>query len=394
VKGKVMYMRLLRKPISYGLLLCIFLLGIPWVLSGCSNSVSHHDAEFAKQSTEKIAKQSDLALKGTLIIDCAGRKVEIPANPARIAALDSFAGEALVMIGAGDKMVAAPNGVKIDRLLEQIYPGLANVGVPMSNATINAESLMELKPALIILKDAMYTNEGECNKIEKLGIPYLVVGYKNMEDQIYAIKMIGDAVGGRAKEKAYAINDYYRDTIKMAQNISKNIPEDKRYRVYHSINEIVRTDGLDTLGYDWVSCVGAVNVSAQGNLNFVENDYFASMEQIFVWDPDIVICNEASTVSYLLEDPKWAGLRAVYQHHVYNIPVGATRWGQRGSLETFFAILWLGTTIYPEYYQGIDLKKEVCSFYKDYLGIELDDATYQLILKGDGIRGKSLNAGK
>jgi iron complex transport system substrate-binding protein len=300
----------------------------------------------------------------------------------------------MVMIGAGDKMVAAPNGVKMDRLLEKMDPGLPNVGVPMAGATINAESLMTLKPDLILLKGAMYDNEGERAKIDKLGVPYLVVRYKNMKEQMNAIQMIGDAVGGKGKEKAYVINDYYRNTIKIAQSISKKIPKERRFRVYHSINEVVRTDGRDTLGYDWITCAGAEDVSAKGNLNFVDDDYFASMEQIFAWDPDIVICNEASTKAYLFEDPKWKGLRAVYQKRVYNIPVGATRWGQRGSLETFFAILWLGKTIYPEYYQDIDLKKEVFSFYKDCLGIELDTSTYQLILEGDGIRGKSLNAGQ
>ena len=253
---------------------------------------------------------------------------------------------------------------------------------------------MAIKPDLIFLKGSHYANKGEIEKIEKLEIPYLVVNYKNMEEQIYALQMIGEALGGKEKKKAEDINNYYRNVIKTAHEISKNIPEEKRLTVYHSINEIVRTDGRDTLGYDWITCVGAVNVSANSDLIFAENDYFASMEQIFTWDPDIVICNEASTQEYLLEDPKWSGLRAVYEKRVYNIPVGATRWGQRGSLETFLAILWLGTTIYPEYYGEIDLKKEVFSFYKDYLELELDDETYDKILQGVGIRVSSHNTAK
>lgn len=377
-------MRLLKKTICWGLIFCIFLGNILF-LAGCSGSVPRANAD--------KTIQSDLDDKGT-ITDCAGRKVKVPENPARVAALDSFAGETMVMIGAGEKMVAAPNGVIMDSLLQKIDPDLKKVGVPMSDATINAESLMALKPDLILLKEAMYANASEVEKIDKLGIPYLVVSYHNMDEQMYAIKMIGDALGGKYQEKASAINGYYANTIKMAQDISKNIPVEKRIRVYHSINEIVRTDGMDTLGYDWVTCVGATDVSTEGKLQFAEEDYFASMEQIFTWDPDIVICNEASTMQYLLEDPKWTGLRAVRTKQVYNIPVAATRWGQRGSLETFFAILWLGKTIYPDYYKSIDLKKEVFSFYQDYLGLKLDDATYQQILQGDGIRGKSLNAGK
>lgn len=335
------------------------------------------------------------AQKGyTWIRDCVGRNVEVPKKPKRVAALDSFAGEAMVMIGAGERMVAAPNGVKSDHLLKLIYPGLDEVGVPLSGGTINGESLLSLQPDLILLKGAMHTTGGEGEKLEKLRIPYLVVDYTNMEEQQAALQMIGDALGDEAKERAAAINGYYAGVIRLATKLSNQIPEEKRCRVYHAINEITRTDGPDSLGYDWITCAGARCVSA-GESKYLEGtDYVASAEQIFAWDPDVVICNEESTARYVRQTEKWAGLRAVRENQVYNIPVGATRWGQRGSLETFFAILWLGQTVYPQYYSGVDLKQEVFSFYKTYLGIELDDEIYAMMLAGDGIRGKSLGGGR
>lgn len=77
------------------------------------------------------------------------------------------------------------------------------------------------------------------------------------------------------------------------------------------------------------------------------------------------------------------------EKQIYNIPVGATRWGQRGSLETFFAMIWLGVTIYPEYYADFDLKKEVTQFYDEILGLKIDDGTYDKMLSGSGIRNAS-----
>lgn len=382
VKFSKNFSRIISITLIIGLLLC---------LTNCSHQEQASKGSLSKQKTETTIQL--VAKPGHKIIkDCEGRSVEIPDRPLRVAALDSFAGEAMVMIGAGEKMVAAPNGVKMDSLLQKIYPNIQSVGVPMSGGTINAESLMNLKPDLILLKGAMYLNKGEVSKINKIGIPFLVINYTNMEEQVYALQIIGDAIGGEAQQKATSINDYYKGVIKMANKISQKIPKEKRYRVYHSINEITRTDGIDTIGYDWITCVGAIDVSAKENLLSEDSDYFASMEQIFAWDPDIVVCNEAGTVRYLMGEDKWAGLRAVREKRVYNIPVGATRWGQRGSLETFFAILWLGTTIYPEYYGDVDLKKEVLSFYKNYLGLNLDDETYNLILSGDGIRTKSFHS--
>ena len=137
--------------------------------------------------------------------------------------------------------------------------------------------------------------------------------------------------------------------------------------------------------------MGADNVSARHaeSLKQADDDYAAGLEQIFVWDPDVMICNEASTKDYLLTDSKWQGLRAVKEGEVYNIPVGATRWGQRGSLETFFAMIWLGVTIYPEYYAGFDLRQEVTDFYRDQLGLEVDDETWRKMTAGTGIRDAS-----
>ncbi|MFV0441203.1 MAG: hypothetical protein ACK5LV_07935 [Lachnospirales bacterium] len=79
----------------------------------------------------------------------------------------------------------------------------------------------------------------------------------------------------------------------------------------------------------------------------------------------------------------------VHNKDVYNIPIAATRWGKEGSFETYFAMLWLGTTVYPEYYKDVNLKDEALSFYNDIIGIEIDDQTYELILAGEGIRKSS-----
>ena len=348
-----------------------------------------YSADFSEDSIpDPMAGSSE----GMLTIrDCAGRETEIPEDPERIAVLDSFAGEAAVMIGAGERMVTCPNGVKSDSLLCEICPSLKDVSVVMSGGSFNAEALLTLSPDVIIIKEGILSSEEEKAKLDKLGIPYLVSAYGNMAEQMYAIRMIGAAAGGQYRENAEKIIAYYCDVIRRVCVAAEKIPEAERKTVYHSINEAVRTDGENSLGNDWISCAGAENVSAQHteSLQADGGDYYAGIEQIFVWDPDVVICNEAETKKYLLSDGKWSGLRAVKEKQIYNIPVGATRWGQRGSLETFFAMIWLGVTIYPEYYADFDLKKEVTQFYDEILGLKIDDGTYDKMLSGSGIRNAS-----
>lgn len=342
-----------------------------------------------------LSKDEKNAVQATkTMIDCVGRKVKIPAQINRVAALDSYSGEALVILGAGAKMVGTPNGVQRDKLLLQIYPKLSQVAVPMSGGTINTETLLSLKPDVILLKSDLYLNDGEVDKLNKLQIPFLVIKYTTMKEQIYALDMIGKTLGGESENKAKDINKYYEHVIDLTAERAKKIPKEKKIRAYHSINEAIRTDGKDSLGADWTKNIGLINVSVGENLKAEGTNYYCSMEQIFNWNPDIIICNDAITMKYLLSNPKWAGLKAVYENKVYNIPVGATRWGQQGSLETFLAMLWAGTTLYPDYYKDINLHDEVFDFYQKYLGITLDEETYQMILSGDGIRTSGQNAGK
>ena len=135
-----------------------------------------------------------------------------------------------------------------------------------------------------------------------------------------------------------------------------------------------------------MSRVGAIDVSAGEAGNSDRGDYTATLEQVFVWDPDFVVCNEVNTVDYLLTDSKWVGLRAVMEGRVHNIPIGAGRWGQRGSLETWWAMIWLGKLVYPEYYADFDLRAEVTAFYGDVLGVEVTDELWADILAGRDLR--------
>lgn len=329
------------------------------------------------------------------VIDSLNREVEIPAEPERIAVLDSFAGEAAVMTGAGERMVTCPNGVKSDSLLCRIAPHLNDIEAVMSGGSFNAESLLALSPDVIMIKESLYSADDERAKLEKLQIPYIVVGYDNMAEQIYALKLVGAAEGSECREKAEKIADYYCDVIKRVSADAAKIPDNQMIRVYHSINEAVRTDGENSLGNDWISCVGAEDVSAAYTDSMQADgvDFCAGLEQIFDWDPDVMICNEASTKDYLLSDSKWTGLRAIREKNVYNIPVGATRWGQRGSVETFFAMIWLGQTIYPDYYSDFDLQAEVTQFYSEMFEIDVDNDLYEMMLSGSGIRNASQNGG-
>ncbi len=326
------------------------------------------------------------------VTDYAGRSVEVPVNPQRVAALDSFTGELAVMAGAGEHLVAVPNGVKSDVLLQGLYSGLEEVAAPMSSGAINMEELLACNPQVVLVKEEVYSAAGQAQQLDKSGLPYVVVGYQSIDEQIEAIKLVAQILGGNAQTAAESIASYYRSVVDECTQRAAQLSESERVCVYHAVNALVATDGNASLGRDWIETVGCIDVSAQG-LDQSATDYTTTLEQIYAWDPDVIVCNSASSTEYLLSKDNCAGLRAVKSGACHTIPVGATRWGQPGSAETYLGMLWLGCTVYPELYAGVDLQERVTQYYKEYLGIEVTDDLYQQMLSGEGLRQQSKQAG-
>lgn len=329
--------------------------------------------------------QTTTARDTITVTDSIGRKVAIPAKVERIACLYAFTGHVVTMLGKSADIVAVVDGLKRDVLLTEISPGIKNALVPSSEGTINIEELLRARPDLVFISGDMAKNEGEVEKLRKSKLPYLVVDYRNIKEQEYAIQMIGQAVGAEDKAKKY--NDYYQASIERVQAQVKDIPLGERVRVYHSVNEATRTDVKDTLPADWIQEAGAFNVSVNDRLKVLDgNKYFASLEQILLWNPQVILVNEAGVADYILGNSQWAEIAAVKNRKVFQMPNGISRWGHPGSLETPLAILWTAKTLYPDRFSNLDMAKEAQSFYNEFFNDPLTDEVVAQVLSGKGMR--------
>ena len=318
------------------------------------------------------------------ITDCAGRQVEIPAKVERVACLCPDAAYTLAMFGQGDKMVAVVDGIKRDIILNDMYPTIKDLPVPKSSGVINIEELIGTRPDVVFVKRDISGSEAETEKLEKVKIPFLVVDYNSIEEQLYAAEMIGQVIG--ENEKAQQYKEYYQACIKRVQDQIQDIDPQQRVRVYHSINEATRTDVAGSLSGDWLEAAGAYNVSAQEKLKLLEGKYYAGLEQILLWDPEVILVNETGVDEYILTNTQWASLQAVKNNKIYKLPSGISRWGHPSSPETPLAILWTAKTLYPDRFNDLDMAEECRNFYKEFFGLELSDEVIQSVLYGDGMR--------
>lgn len=360
---------MIKKIQTYGLIVAML-----FFVAGCSLGEGKNTSD----------PKGDANAQPIIVIDSVGREITIPAEWDAVATLDPFAGQCVIMYGHGDKMPATINGVKRDLLLQEISPSLAQAVVVKDSGAMNAEAVLSMGIDFILVKSDMYLNDGEKDKLDKTGIPYIVIDYRTIEEQMEAFLLIGRALG--EEEEAQEMVDWYKDSIKRAKEVASAVPEALKPKLYHSVNEALRTDVMGSLEAEWIGITGVKNVSLEDNLFLNEGKTYTNLEQVYTWNPDLIICNESGIDDVIRTDPQWAGLRAVQEDRVYQIPIGVSRWGHPSSTETSLGILWLTNLLYPDYFEDFNMKQEMFDYYKTFYDYEISDEMLDKILSGDGIR--------
>jgi iron complex transport system substrate-binding protein len=319
-----------------------------------------------------------------VIVDQFDREVNIPLKVDRIATLFAITGHVTVMLGEGEKIVAVNNGLKRDVLLNEICPSIQNAATPKNSGNINIEELVQAEPDVVILDSEDALNSRETDKLDTFGIPYFVVDFNTIEEQQEMILMMGDILG--KEERAQVFVDNYNYILQNIKERTKDIPDDEKIRVYHSVNEAHRTDPEESIPTEWIELIGAKIVTKESKLEFLDNRYFASMEQILSWNPDVILVNEDGVDQYIVENEKWRAISAVKSEQVYLLPNGISRWGHPNSLEIPLGALWTAEKLYPERFEDVDIKTIVIDFYKEYFDLELEDEVLDQLLTGKDMR--------
>lgn len=350
------------------MILTVFMI-IICILTGCSD-------------TEKFIK--DDSIETVIVTDCIGRNVEIPTEIHKVGCLYAVSGHVVTMLGDGDKIVAVNGGLQRDKLLCEMNPAISDAVVPKISGEINIEELAKVKPDVVFVDKAVDDNDKLSKMFKKFEIPYLVVDFNTIEEQQYMVRMIGEVLGREEKAKKY--NDLYEKLVQVAADRVKDIPFEDRITVYHSVNEATRTDAPDTLPAYWIDKAGAINISVNEKLNLIDSKYYASLEQILLWNTDVILVNEDGVDEYILEKDQWKTLDAVKNNRVFKLPNGVSRWGHPTSIETPLAVVWTAKKIYPELFEDINIEEITKNFYWDIFGYELDDETVDEILIGKNMR--------
>ncbi len=142
-------------------------------------------------------------------------------------------------------------------------------------------------------------------------------------------------------------------------------------------------DGLETglAGSQVMAAIdqaGVINVG--GRLGTSELTR-VTREQIFQWDPAVIIAQQPSFYNALLRSPAWRGLAAVAKKRVYLAPSDPFGWiDDPAGVNRIIGLAWLSSLCYPAVYQE-DLRASVRDFYDKFYRVKLTDPQLEALVR-------------
>ncbi|WP_321419278.1 ABC transporter substrate-binding protein [uncultured Desulfobacter sp.] len=315
--------------------------------------------------------QAQTSAAWRIVIDCKGNQVKIPLEVKRVCANGALA-QMVLMLGAGDHMVATGRFVATNPMVLKIFPEIKNVpviyGAPGGKSEIQLETLVRANPDVLF---------GRRDQVLSLGIPCPAVSLLNFEDIKYTVRMIGDVLGGGYQAKSIAFCEYYDAMIEKIRSRTADISKNERPRVYYAGGEEgLNTEGRNTISYSWITAGGGINVAAEHG---VEGSRKVTIESIIKWNPDIIISNSYNGKQTVANSEQWKDIRAVVDGRVYQAPRGVYLWSVRSG-EGVLQVPWAAKHIHPELFTDLNIQNEVRQFYARFYGYDITEGEIEEIL--------------
>ncbi|MEG1584428.1 MAG: ABC transporter substrate-binding protein, partial [Anaerovorax sp.] len=280
---------------------------------------------FAGCAAEKSEELKPVATQ--TVTDSIGREVELPGDIQKLAPAGSLA--QIVLYGlAPDRMVGWTTKPTEDmaKYFDEKYINLPTFGTFYGkNADLNIEALIAAAPQVVIdIGEAKGDMKADLDALqEQLGIPVIFVEAK-LNSMGEAYRTLGDILN--LPEEAKALADYCDGTVSQIKEGLEAIPADQRVSIYYGEGETgLMTNPKGSFHAEVIDLIGGVNV-ADIPITSGAGGNEISMEQLLLWDPDVIIFGPDSVYGKVGADPMWRDVAAVQQGTYYEIPAEPFNW--------------------------------------------------------------------
>ena len=353
-------------------------------LSACSSNDGAASTDTTPATEQGTASDgTDAASTDTVTFtDDLGRTVELPATIDKICP-SGFTAQQVLLTIAPDKMVGlaqemTDGQLKIFGQKFADYPVFGAVLGATDN--LNREAVAAAAPQVIIdTGEAKEGAEEDLNALqEQLGIPVVFIEAK-LSDYGAAYARLGELLG--MEERGGELSQYCTDAYQKVETTMAGIPENERVRMAYLLGE----NGLNAIAK--TSFQGAVmdmvadnvvvvdDVSGKGNGNEV------SLEQIALWNPDLIIFQTGSIYDTVGDNPAWAGIAAIDSGNYYQVPNDPWCWmNNPPTVNQLMGLQWLPRLLYPDKFDD-SIADVTRGYYKTMYNYDLTDDELNDLIK-------------
>ncbi|KAA6326359.1 iron complex transport system substrate-binding protein [termite gut metagenome] len=290
-----------------------------------------------------------------IIIDMAGREVEIPIHVER-AFIDRHS---VMMVYAVDTTLMVNRVFEYTETEKKYLKPSFYEGKPYVIEGV-VEEIINLKPDIVIYSQFITPeNIAMVNNLqEKIQLPVILM---DMDITKYKeiLTFLGDVLG--KEEKTNELVDFIQTYIDPVLAKAKTIPQEQKKTIYYA-------EGMKGLQTDPSGSVHSLLIDLLGGINIAQTDVLpgkgmsaVSLEQLYVWQPEIILVwsgNHDGLDSYkeIKANSAWHKLNAVKNNRVYQVPWRPFGWIDRPpGINRLIGLVWLSNLLYPEIYGETDL---------------------------------------
>lgn len=312
------------------------------------------------------------------VTDQLNRTVEIPDKVERVVVLQHQTLNLIVQLNRQDTIVGVLSSwqKQLGKDYVKLAPNLATMPTPGDLTSVNIESLIALNPQVVFVTN--YVPKDVIEQIEKINIPVVAISLRKDsaseankmnptmvdEETTYneglkeGILLIGEVLN--AQSEAKSLIDYAFKNRQIVTEHLKNIPPEKRIRVYMA-NPDLTTYGSGKYTGLMMEHAGAINVAATTIQGFKQ----VTIENVMQWNPQVIFVQNRypQVVDSILADSLWQNIDAVKQKRIYLMPEYAKAWGYPMPEALAIGELWMAKKLYPELFADIDMQKQADDYY-------------------------------
>jgi len=353
-------------------------------LTGCGGAATNDTA--VSETTEASAEVEETSEAANVVTDMNGREVTVSDD------IDSVVLTALPL-----PSIYAITGAPIENLtgihpgstsaiensiMGSMYPELVGIKDDfIDGMDINVEELLSINPDLVVYWGEY---EDQYNTFTSVNIP--AIGVQGVSDGNVLetlrtwLDIMGQAFGTSGNvDKVFEYADQAQEEINSKISDLTDEEKPKVLYLYNHSKEEISASGSNFYGGYWIEAAGGINVAAD-----IEQFGDVNMEQIYEWDPDIIILTTFTETmpddlyNNTIEGQDWSNVSAVKNGKVYKEPLGIYRWYVPTG-DTPLMYKWMANTLHPELFD-YDMITEIQEYYKEFYDYDVTEEQAQGIL--------------